>query len=54
MASFKNTIDLPADYIKNVNTDEVPYDRKPGQKPRLNDKEIDAIVAFLKTLTDKN
>jgi len=46
--------DLPADYIKNVNTDEVPYDRKPGQKPRLNDKEIDALVAFLKTLTDKN
>ena len=32
---------------------EIPYDRKPGQKPRLNDSEIDAIVAFLKTLTDK-
>ena len=46
--------DLPAGYIKNINTDEVPYDRKPGQKPRLNDREIDALVAFLKTLTDKN
>ncbi len=46
--------DLAAAYVKNINTDEVPYDRKPGEKPRLNDQEIDALVAFLKTLTDKN
>lgn len=45
--------DLPKKYRDNINTVEVPYDRKPGQKPRLNDREIDAIVAFLKTLTDK-
>ncbi len=45
--------DLPAQYAKNINTDEVPYDRKLGQKPRLNDAEIDALVAFLKTLTDR-
>jgi hypothetical protein len=30
----------------------VPYDRKEGQRPRLDDDEIDAIVAFLTTLTD--
>ncbi len=42
---------LPA-YRKNVNVDEVPYDRKPGQAPRLNDAEIDDVVAFLQTLTD--
>ena len=37
----------------NVNVDEVPYDRKPGEKPRLSEKDIDAIVAFLETLTDR-
>lgn len=38
--------------IANVNTGEVPYDRKPGETPRLSEDEIDAVVAFLKTLTD--
>lgn len=45
--------DLPAGDRKNVNTDEVPYDRKEGQKPRLSEKDIDALVAFLETLTDR-
>jgi cytochrome c peroxidase len=45
--------DLQSEQYSNVNMNEVPYDRKPGQKPRLNDKEIDAIVAFLETLTDR-
>jgi cytochrome c peroxidase len=44
--------DLPSAYHKNVNVEEVPYDRKAGEKPRLDDSEIDAIVAFLETLTD--
>ena len=29
-----------------------PYDRGPGERPRLDDDEIDAIVSFLQTLTD--
>ena len=37
----------------NVNVKEVPYDRKPGETPRLDEEEIDAIVAFLQTLTDR-
>ncbi len=45
--------DLPAVYHANVNVAEIPYDRKAGQKPRLDDSEIDAIVAFLETLTDR-
>jgi cytochrome c peroxidase len=44
---------LPLKYRDNVNVEEVPYDRKVGEKPRLNDAEIDAIVAFLETLTDR-
>lgn len=44
--------DLPPQYHANVNTTEVPYDRKPGQSPRLNDEEIDLVVEFLDTLTD--
>ena len=45
--------DLPGKFHANVNVKEVPYDRKPGQKPRLTDEEIDAITAFLETLTDR-
>jgi cytochrome c peroxidase len=44
--------DLPPDMHRNVNTGEVPYDRHPGQAPRLSDTEIDDVVAFLGTLTD--
>jgi cytochrome c peroxidase len=42
--------DLPERYWDNVNRAEAPYDTK--DKPRLNDHDIDALVAFLKTLTD--
>jgi len=45
--------DLPGGYKDNVNTEEAPYDRRLGQTPRLSDQDIDALVAFLKTLTDK-
>jgi len=45
--------DLPGGYKHNVNTEEAPYDRRLGQTPRLSDQDIDALVAFLKTLTDK-
>ncbi len=45
--------DLPGACKQNVNTTEVPYDRMPGQRPRLGERDIDALVAFLKTLTDK-
>lgn len=44
--------DLPPAYRANVNRTEAPYDRNPGEAPRLDDAEIDAIVAFLGTLSD--
>ncbi|MDO5692818.1 MAG: cytochrome c peroxidase [Pseudomonadota bacterium] len=44
--------DLPPELHANVNTSEVPYDRKPGDAPALTDAEVDDVVAFLKTLTD--
>lgn len=44
--------DLPEPYHGNVNVEEVPYDRKCGEQPRLTSAEIDAIVAFLQTLSD--
>jgi cytochrome c peroxidase len=44
--------DLPAEYRANVNR-EAPFEgQKPGAKPRLDAREIDDVVAFLKTLTD--
>ncbi len=45
--------DLSARDRENVNRSEVPYDRKRGEAPRLDDDEIDAIVAFLETLSDE-
>ena len=44
--------DLPPQYRNNVNQSEVPYNRKPGDAPALNDAEIDDLIAFLNTLTD--
>lgn len=44
--------DLPPEFIGNVNTSEPPYDRGPGQAPRLSSREIDQVVAFLRTLSD--
>jgi cytochrome c peroxidase len=44
--------DLPAQYHKNVNVTEVPYNRKPGDAPALSDAEVDDVVGFLQTLTD--
>jgi cytochrome c peroxidase len=43
--------DQPAGMDGNVNM-EAPFGGKPGDKPALSDKEIDDVVAFLKTLTD--
>ena len=44
--------DVPPRYRGYVNERLVPYDRHEGERPRLDDEEIDAIVAFLRTLTD--
>lgn len=44
--------DLPQRYRASVNRDEAPYDRRRGQRPRLNEAEIRDLVAFLKTLDD--
>jgi cytochrome c peroxidase len=44
--------DLPPGLTGNVNTVEVPYERQPGQAPRLSDAELIDLEAFLNTLTD--
>ena len=45
--------DLPRSLRRNVNISEAPYDRRLNQSPRLSEAEIDAITAFLATLTDR-
>lgn len=45
--------DLPAAYASNVNTDP-PFDRSPGQAPHLTEAEIRDVVAFMRTLTDRD
>jgi cytochrome c peroxidase len=44
--------DVPAKYRSRVNVSSIPYNRREGDVPALNDQEIDAIVSFLQTLTD--
>ncbi len=44
--------DVPAAYRQNVNVTSLPYNRPEGDRPPLDDEDIDAIVAFLETLTD--
>ncbi|HTQ07039.1 MAG TPA: cytochrome c peroxidase [Polyangiaceae bacterium] len=43
---------VPAEFRRQINVTTPPYDRRPGDPPALDDAEIDAIVSFLKTLTD--
>lgn len=49
--SIRKFNDLLPEHVENVNM-EAPFDRKPGDKPALNDAEIKDVIAFLKTLTD--
>ena len=44
--------DLPAKYHVNLNRDPPFEDQHPGATPRLNKREIDDVVAFMRTLTD--
>ncbi len=45
--------DVPAQYHGNLNINSTPYNRREGMQPTMNEAEIDDVVAFLKTLTDK-
>ena len=45
--------DTPEAYRGMINTRQAPYDRKATDGPALDDAEVDAIVAFLGTLTDR-
>jgi cytochrome c peroxidase len=43
--------DLPAAYVANLDA-QAPFDRRPGDSPRLSEQDIQDIVAFLQTLSD--
>jgi cytochrome c peroxidase len=49
--SIKKFDDLPAQFQGNVDV-EPPFNRHPGDKPALDDQDINDVVAFLQTLTD--
>jgi cytochrome c peroxidase len=46
--------DVPDRYRDNVNTLSFPYNRHKGDLPAMDDADIDAVVAFLQTLTDED
>jgi cytochrome c peroxidase len=45
--------DVPPQFRDQVNINSIPYNRRQGDVPALDDGDIDAIVAFLGTLTDE-
>jgi cytochrome c peroxidase len=45
--------DMPVKYRDHVNVSSLPYNRSEGERPPMDDGDIDAIVAFLETLTDE-
>jgi cytochrome c peroxidase len=45
--------DLPAKYLKNIEVTKAPLNRPADAGPALSDSEIAAIIAFLKTLSDR-
>ncbi len=46
--------DLPKPYRGNVDTTDAPFDRHPGESPALSPHDIDDVIAFLGTLTDRD
>ncbi|HEY1809877.1 MAG TPA: cytochrome c peroxidase [Acidobacteriaceae bacterium] len=46
--------DLPARYRANVDTTDAPLDRKRGEAPVWNERQIDDVLAFLQTLVDRD
>jgi cytochrome c peroxidase len=44
--------DLPARYHGNIDVADAPFDRKPGDRPALDDAEVNDIIAFIRTLDD--
>ena len=44
--------DLPTAYLDNIISDRVPFNRPASAGPALTEREIDDVVAFLKTLSD--
>ena len=44
--------DIPRQYWANIDTADAPFNRKPGQAPAMTDRDIDDIIAFLRTLND--
>ena len=46
--------DLPPRFRNNVDTTDAPLNRKLGEKPVWNQQQIDDVIAFLKTLDDRD
>ena len=44
--------DLPRQYWHNVDVQDAPFNRRPGQPPALNEQEMQDVIAFLETLSD--
>lgn len=44
--------DIPIQYQKNVDFQDAPFDRKPGDQPAMSDQDIQDIIAFMNTLND--
>jgi cytochrome c peroxidase len=53
-ARLRKYDDLPSRYRANVDTSDAPLNRDPGARPALDATEIGELIAFLRTLDDRN
>ncbi|HVE08009.1 MAG TPA: cytochrome c peroxidase [Paraburkholderia sp.] len=44
--------DIPPQYRKNVDFQDAPFDRKPGDEPAMTAQDVQDIIAFMQTLND--
>ena len=44
--------DMPAQYRRDADVTDAPFDRRPGNQPALNKQEMQDVIAFLRTLSD--
>jgi cytochrome c peroxidase len=44
--------DMPPQYRKNIDFQDAPFDRKPGDAPAMTEQDIQDIIAFINTLND--
>ena len=44
--------DLPPSLVRNIDTADAPFDRRPAEQPRMSTQDMKDVISFLRTLSD--